>query len=332
MMTLLALLTSLAAAQDAVTLSAVRYAQEGLSSASVTFHSNVSGQLDASLTCSGKSYRLSTAISEGKTYPMELAGLPKGNHACRGSLSLQAADGTSGEMPLSIDVEVLPPLKLTVKREDLDLAGRRLVVRGDRPIAKARVEVLGEGGKIIGSGELAGPATDAFALEWSQSAGDAIKLNVTAWDAHELPGKLELSPWSYAIPHEDVVFATNAYDVQASEVPKLEKAYADLEEVLRKYGSVVQVQLYVAGYTDTQGDPGSNQTLSENRARAIAAWFRKRGFQGPIWYQGFGESALAVATPDGTDEVRNRRAVYLLAAETPAISSEIPRSSWRKLD
>ncbi len=328
----LSLLSALALAQDAVTLSAVRYAQEGLSTPSITFHSNVAGSIDAQLACGPKSYSLSTAISEGKAYPIELAGLPKGNHACKGKLTLAASDGTSGEMPLSIGIVVLPALHLSVKREERDLGAHKLIVRGDRPIARARVEVIGEGGKTIGQGELTGSAADAFAIEWSQSSGEAVKLLVTAWDAQDLPGRLELSPWSYAIPHDDVVFASNSYEVVAAEAPKLDKAWADLEGVLAKYGSVVQVQLYVAGYTDTQGNPSNNQTLSDSRARAIAGWFRQRGFQGPIWYQGFGEGALAVATADETDEPRNRRAIYLLAAETPPVSTELPRGSWRRLD
>jgi outer membrane protein OmpA-like peptidoglycan-associated protein len=319
-----------AMAQDAVTLSTVRFAQEGLSVPSLTVKANVSGSIDATLSCSGKAFALSTAIAEGRSYTIELLGLSRGTHACRGSLALEAADGTSGEMPLSVTVEILPPLKVTVKREELDLGNRRMIVRADRPIARVAVDVLGEGGANVGHGEISGPAFDHLSVEWN-GRGEAIKLLVTAWDAHDLPGRLELSPWSYAIPHDDVVFATASSDIDAAEVPKLEKAYADLEGVLRKYGSVVEVQLFVAGYTDTMGRPDYNRGLSEARARSIAGWFRQRGYQGATWYQGFGESALAVATADETDEAKNRRAIYVLAAETPTISSEMPRGDWKSL-
>lgn len=323
---------AVANAQDALTMSAVRYAQDGLSTASVTFHPRVDGEIDVALACGARNYTLKTRIDAGKEQTIALEGLPKGSHRCTGRLALSAADGTSGEMPLSIGVEVLPALALDARRDELDLSARRLVVRASRPIARAEVEVLGEGGAVIGRGEATSAPTDALSLSWSASGGEVLKLVVTAWDAHELPGKLELSPWSYAIPHEDVVFDTASSDIGASEAPKLEHAWVELERVLARYGSVVKVNLYVAGYTDTVGRPDYNRGLSEARAKAIAAWFRSRGFRGEIRYQGFGEAGLAVATGDETPEARNRRALYILAAEQPPISAEIPRSEWKKLD
>lgn len=328
---LLLLLALPGLAQDAITLSAVRYAQEGLSAPSLVIESHTSGQIDATLACSGRKYAVSTAIIEGQKVPIELAGLPRGTHSCSGRLALQAADGTAGEMPLSLSVEVLPPLKLDVRREELDLGAHRLTVRADRPIGRVEIVVLGEGGAQVGQGSLGGGASDALTLEWQQRGGEAIKLRVTAWDTHDLPGELELSPWSYDIPHEDVVFATGSSEIAATEVPKLESAWAELQTVLRKYGSVVEVQLFVAGYTDTVGSAASNQALSDGRARAIATWFRQRGFEGPVHHQGFGESAPAVSTADETDEPRNRRALYLLAAEVPPISTELPKRDWKTL-
>ena len=79
----------------------------------------------------------------------------------------------------------------------------------------------------------------------------------------------------------------------------------------------MKLQLFVGGYTDTVGDIASNLQLSERRARAIASWFRAQGFERPIYYQGFGERGLTVQTADEVDEVQNRRAVYIAAAEPP---------------
>ena len=81
-------------------------------------------------------------------------------------------------------------------------------------------------------------------------------------------------------------------------------------------GEVLSVKLFVLGYTDTVGNSAANQALSVRRACAIAAYFRAAGVKIPIRYAGKGEDALLVLTPDETDEVRNRRARYLLAVET----------------
>jgi outer membrane protein OmpA-like peptidoglycan-associated protein len=127
------------------------------------------------------------------------------------------------------------------------------------------------------------------------------------------------------------VFETNSDVIREGEVPKLETAWSEVVHAIDLYGEVIEIQLFVAGYTDTVGDAASNLALSRRRARSIAAWFRSKGFPGAIHYQGFGESVLAVGTPDGTDEARNRRAVYVLAAQVPPVSEELPKQAWTRL-
>jgi len=331
LMAALAPLVNTAQAQDALSMSAVRSAQEGFSEPSITFEPRVSGQLSASLSCGGVPFSWSGAIRPGEPVSIPLSGLPRGVHDCSGSVVLSASDGSEGEMPLSLQVQVLEPLKLEATHADLNLEGNSLTLRAARTLSRYEVEVFGERGVTLGRGGGELPGLSEATVAWTQSEGEAIKLVITAWDEAGLPGRLELSPWSYAIPHEDVVFTSGSADILAAEAPKLEEAWADLQEVLERYGEVVEVRLYVAGYTDTVGDAGSNQGLSERRARAIADWFRARGFAGPVAFQGFGEDVLAVGTDDETDEPRNRRALYLLAAEAPPTSEELPRSSWTQL-
>ena len=66
---------------------------------------------------------------------------------------------------------------------------------------------------------------------------------------------------------------------------------------------------------------------------ALASYpeFRSQGFQGSVFYQGFGESALAVQTGDGVDEVRNRRVVYFLGNQQPPPNPDIPRANWKRI-
>ena len=207
----LALVTP-AIAQDALTLSAVRHAQEGYSTASMTFHPNVDGHIAVRLSCGGRTYTLDTDIAPGVDQPLTLDGLRVGSHDCQGSLTLRASDGTEGSMPLSLGVQILPPLKLAVAPEALDLEGRRLTVTAGRPLSKVEVTVLGVGGQELGAGEAGAAGTEAL-LTWSQRPDEAIKLVITGYDEHGLPGQLELSPWSYDIPHEDVVFASGQHAI-----------------------------------------------------------------------------------------------------------------------
>ena len=84
------------------------------------------------------------------------------------------------------------------------------------------------------------------------------------------------------------------------------------------------ITLFIAGHTDTVGSASANLKLSQERARSIAGWFRKRGVRLPISYEGFGETSLAVKTADNVDEARNRRADYVLSDGPPTLRRELP--------
>jgi MYXO-CTERM domain-containing protein len=86
------------------------------------------------------------------------------------------------------------------------------------------------------------------------------------------------------------------------------------------------------GYTDTVGSASDNQVLSQHRAKEIAQYFKDKGAWCSIYYAGMGERGLAVKTDDQVDEVRNRRALYLLMPDPqkPAAGGKIP-GNWKKL-
>lgn len=325
----LALLAT-AVAQNAVDIEAVYTVAEGRSP-SVTFLGHTDGHISATLTCSGKRFTLAESIAPGSRSTLTLAGLPTGQHGCAGSLTLTTPDGGEGQMPLKLDVAILPPIQLTAPEDQLDLDARSLVLRSDRPLKRVELRVFGgQAGEEIGGGAVDLSGMTEAPLTWT-GQGEVLRIQVVATDTYGVQSELVLLPWSYQIPHEDVIFESGEAAVVEAEAPKLEAAWGHIEETQRKYGAIVEMELFVAGYTDTMGDAASNQALSERRARAIAQWFRKRGFSGPIWTQGFGESVLAVGTPDSTDEPANRRAVYVLAAAQPRKSPDLPRSNWRAL-
>ena len=65
----------------------------------------------------------------------------------------------------------------------------------------------------------------------------------------------------------------------------------------------------IEGHTDTVGDAGSNQALSERRAAAVRAYLIQRFGVRPERLEavGLGESQLLVPTPDETPNQNNRR-------------------------
>lgn len=323
------LFPAVAAAGDAISMSGVTSVAHGVQEPSLTFTSAVEGTLTVSLSCAGKAFPVKRGVRPGEAVTLTLSGLPMGQHRCTGTLRVDERSGAWAEMPLDVGVALLPALDWRVSSDDYSAEEKRLVVHPSRPLKEAEVELIGLGGVVLAreTATLIDPSNPTFS--WVVD-DEVLKLVVTATDEAGTRGQLTLSPWSYAIPHEDVVFPSGSHDLPRAETPKLERCWSDVQATLDKYGSVVDIELFVAGYTDTVGTAASNQGLSERRARAIAAWFRARGFPGPIWYQGFGEDVLAVPTPDETDQLANRRALYVLAAQTPQ-APELPRADWKRL-
>lgn len=99
----------------------------------------------------------------------------------------------------------------------------------------------------------------------------------------------------------DILFTFDSYEV-TNEGTAAAKVLAQV--LVRHRKSTVEVN----GYTDTRGTPAYNQTLSENRANAVAEILEANGVpQARITTHGFGETSLAVQTPDETKEIKNRR-------------------------
>jgi outer membrane protein OmpA-like peptidoglycan-associated protein len=229
-------------------------------------------------------------------------------------------------------------LKVQVDKSKVDLKQHRLEVKMSRPAGKVKIEVFSDADAPLADEEQdfsgRAPGTPLIVTWTPNSDAPVGRIDLRIYDAQGNWTGVELSPWFVPIPHEDVNFRTGSSDIDAAEEPKLESAYTKLQEVLEKdraHGRMHSgITLYIAGHTDTVGSGSSNLKLSQDRARSISAWFRKRGVKLPISYEGFGETSLAVKTADNVDEVRNRRADYVLSDGPPSYSAAF-KPSWKRI-
>ncbi len=330
-----AMFVSLAVAQEAVKLEVVHTVHAPKQPALIVRPQVGATHLSVILTCSGVNASHKGPASIGKEIRIALP-VPPGQHTCTGQLEGQFVDGTYGKMPLQFQVAVQNPIEMGVTMEDLDLQNNRIRVHLSQPISRLDIDVFGESGQPIGAATIGNVVKTPAAIQWEQSPGKVVRLKLTATGSSGMSTTLDLFPWSYKIPHEEVVFSTGSADIPQSETHKLHSAKSKIDAVLdrfagEKLGFEVPMALYVAGYTDTVGNKVSNRLLSDKRAASLARWFRANGFLRPIHYQGFGESALAVSTADEVDEPANRRALYVIAAETPPTSEALPTNNWKTL-
>jgi outer membrane protein OmpA-like peptidoglycan-associated protein len=228
-------------------------------------------------------------------------------------------------------------LRVQVEKGKIDLKAHRLEVKMSHPAGKVKITVVGESGATLfdDTQDFAGRAAGMpLVVTWSPSSDEGVStIDIKAYDTQGSWVGVQISPWFVSIPHDDVNFKTDRFDIELGEEPKLDAALARINEALAKDKSHGKqhagITLYIAGHTDTVGSADHNRKLSDDRARSIAAWFHQHGVPTPIAYAGFGESAPAVKTPDNVDEPRNRRVDYVLSDDPPQYSGG-QRPGWRQ--
>jgi outer membrane protein OmpA-like peptidoglycan-associated protein len=252
-----------------------------------------------------------------------------------GELIINLPNGTTGNMPLEFETELAGPLAITMdKDKDVDIAGRKLNFSVNQPIVKAHLTVMMDTGATVIDDDInfnEEPAGTKLNVSWPQASGQPMKIGLRVWAKSGVYNGVELTNWHVDIPHDDVAFASGKWDISAEEAAKLEASFKLIQDAVQKYGSLAQIRLFIIGFTDTVGPTDSNRTLSYNRARSIGSWFKKKGVRIPVLFEGFGEQALLVGTPDETDEPRNRRALYVIAIDDPPVTGAPFAPRWQKL-
>ena len=245
----------------------------------------------------------------------------------------KAGKGAFGPFQLDFETKVGEPPKIDVKPVDVDEGKHQITVRLSEPCGKIELDIIGDDGKAIdnvthkGSGEAPGTA---IVVPWKQKEAEVMgHFSLRAYDPAGFFNGIE-SLTFVDIPHQDIVFESGKWEIRPSEENKLLAPLSDILAQLKKVAGVIPIELYIGGYTDTVGNTADNAELSRKRAQAIAQWFIGHGVQVGIHYQGFGESVLAVPTPDNTDELHNRRASYVLATQPPPASRGFPTRNWAR--
>ena len=228
-------------------------------------------------------------------------------------------------------------LKFLSSREDV-VDRRQAKYETSFALTSYTYKVIDDDGDVIASDTVTGgvPAGGTFTVSWKSSA-NVFMVEVRGEDEHGRFVEDRRVPYSADIPHTEVNFDSGKFDIKPGEVPKLDEAIAvafheldALDRVNEAVNANLTPQLYIVGYTDTVGNNAKNQVLSQSRAKAIAKYFYDQGFWAEIYYAGMGERGLRVETDDNVDEVRNRRALYLIAFQKPAGGGQIP-GSWTRL-
>jgi outer membrane protein OmpA-like peptidoglycan-associated protein len=138
-----------------------------------------------------------------------------------------------------------------------------------------------------------------------QTTGEDPVIQRETFDCPERMAAVEpAAPSPAPLPESGVIY----FEFDESELTP--EARAALDDIIfdirdRELGGIVS-----AGHTDTAGPPDYNMDLSERRANTVATELVRAGIPAQIiTTEAFGETDLAVPTPDNTPEQANRRVV-----------------------
>jgi outer membrane protein OmpA-like peptidoglycan-associated protein len=251
-----------------------------------------------------------------------------------GTFTIAWANKEKSEFQMRFKLVRLDELVLSFDKADVDLDKRTMSLKINRPATRVELTITGDGKRVLKTvtKDLTNhKISQKIHIAYPDPGANILFMDLRVYDQTGGFKGVHLTPVSTSIPHDDVAFDSGKWDIRPSQEPKLQATLKKIDAALAKFKKVgvnLELKLYVAGYTDTVGSKSSNRTLSDNRARAIATWFVEHGLKLDVLYQGFGEDILAKRTPDETDEPRNRRAVYVLATQTPGKGGMFPRTAW----
>ncbi len=226
-----------------------------------------------------------------------------------------------------------PALEVSVDTDEVDLERGQLTVRMSRPASRVTLKVVGASGAVLGEVDQkfeSAPAGSPLMLRWSPPAAHVARIEVYGYDNEGYYKGVAITPWSFEIPHQDVVFDTDSAEIRPAEGEKLRATLGLIKKELPGARGLGQVTLFILAHTDTVGTAEYNVRLSTRRAQSIARWFREHGLTIPIAYDGVGERAPKIKTLDEVDEPRNRRADYMLAIDAPRFKASGAAPSWKR--
>jgi outer membrane protein OmpA-like peptidoglycan-associated protein len=251
--------------------------------------------------------------------------------ALTGATVFAAARAWGEEAPAA---KRLPPLALNVDTNTVDLQTGQLTVTMSRPAAKLSLKVLGLNGAVLAEVEQqfdGAPAGAPLVVRWAPPSEPVARLEVFGHDTSGYYKGVAITPWSFEIPHEDVVFRTDSADIDASEGRKLEASLALIEKELPRASHLGRVTLFILAHTDSVGTAEYNLRLSTRRAQAIGRWFKGHGLRISMAFDGMGEKMLEVKTADEVPEPANRRVDYMLGVEPPRFKQSGALPAWKSL-
>ncbi|HNZ03806.1 MAG TPA: OmpA family protein [Myxococcota bacterium] len=229
------------------------------------------------------------------------------------------ADGLSTPLEMEFTATVANDFDISVVADDIDLESGLIGYSTSGNVDRVQIELFATDGSLLIQREmrLVMIPGQKRGLDYTPPDEEIGLVRISAFDDLGFKKELTFTPYLVPIPHDEVNFEFGSAEIKPSEEAKLYRVIEESEKAVAKLGQQIRFRLYVAGYTDTVGSNESNMDLSRRRASSIAKWLREHGLRLQVCSRGFGESVLAVETPDNTENGANRRTLFVISGQAP---------------
>ena len=234
-------------------------------------------------------FRLTLARDGGKAQEWKGGGKPgvtrsielpqaEGPARWAGELTVNLPNGTTANMPLEFQTELVGSLTLLIdKDKDVDIAGRKVRFTLNQPIAKVHLKVLMDTGALVVDDDIAfngEPPGTKLEVTWPEASGQMLRLDLRAW-AQSGCTKGGVSPWRIDIPRRSEL-CLGKWDVSTEESAKLESSLKLVFEAVAKFGCWPTSSSTLLATTDTVGAGPSIGYSRSIGPRASVPEFRKK--------------------------------------------------------
>ena len=109
------------------------------------------------------------------------------------------------------------PLEVTIDKDTVDLEQHRLEVRMSRRAGHVKIKVLSAAKGVLAEDDIdfnGRAAGTPLVVTWTPSSEEPVaRIEVFAFDTEGNYKGIAITPWSLAIPHEEVNFPTNSAEI-----------------------------------------------------------------------------------------------------------------------
>jgi len=150
--------------------------------------------------------------------------------------------------------------------------------------------------------------SDRFELANGQTIVDPFLLDIPL---QELKVIATPTPTAEPVKPKPIILKNVFFETGSAELRNV--SFVELDKLHQLLVESPAIRIQVNGHTDDVGDDGSNQTLSENRAKSVYQYLINKGIEASrIQYKGYGESQPIADNTTTEGKAQNRRTEFVI--------------------